>query len=250
MGAVPKFHCTNSELITVSELIISNAVDNKTKIVAKRPKLADPYFTDLNTRVLAAKEKYIGLDSAKDIRSATSALNSIMKPTKEDLSELNTDLAVDYKKDKAKLDEILNTLGFSKYYSSVTHNSQQGTLDLLAQFKKNLTAELEAEIIDKGTSPELITRIKGYADSLDNANLTQEAAKSKRPEITSEAIKELNEIYDEIIGVCEVCQKIFKDDEAKKNLFVFSKVLAALRGGNHGGNNGGDNTPPTPPPAQ
>lgn len=45
-------------------------------------------------------------------------------------------------------------------------------------------------------------------------------------------------------------KKIFKDDEAKKNLFVFSKVLTALRGGNHGGGNGGDDTPPTPLPAQ
>ena len=98
MGASPKFHCTNSELITVSELIISNAVDNKTKIVAKRPKLADPYFPDLSTRVLTAKEKYIGLDSAKDIRSATSALNSIMKPAKDDLSEFNTDFAEGYRK--------------------------------------------------------------------------------------------------------------------------------------------------------
>ncbi|MCL5030279.1 MAG: hypothetical protein M1480_14805 [Bacteroidetes bacterium] len=249
MGAVSKFHCTNSELITVSELIISNAEDNKTNIVAKRPKMADPYFPDQNTRVLAAKDKYIGLDSAKNMRTATTVLNSIMKTAKDDLSEFNTDLAVDYKKDKTKLNEILNTLGFNKYYNSVTHNNQKGTLDLFAQFKKNLTAELEADIIDKGMSTDLITRIKGYADSLDNANLTQESAKGKRPEITDEAVTELNEIYHEIIAMCIVCQKIFKDDDAKKNLFVFSKVLASLRGGNHGGN-GGDDTPPTPPPAQ
>lgn len=115
MGAVSKFHCTNSELITVSELIISNAVDNKTKIVAKRPKMADPYFPDLNTRVLAAKEKYIGLDSTKDMRSATSVLNSIMKPAKDDLSEFNTDLAEGYRKTAEHLrktaEHLRNTAG-------------------------------------------------------------------------------------------------------------------------------------------
>jgi len=247
MSITPKFHCSPSELVTVTELVIGSAQDNKTKIVEKRPKIADPYLPNLLTRVIADKQKYIGMDSAKNLRSATAGVMSIMIPAKNDLSEFKTDLKVDFKENKARNDEILNMLGFKKYYTSVTRNNQQGTIDLLAQFKLNLTADLEAEIIDKGMSPGLITRIKGYADSLDSSNLTQEAAKNHRPELTAEATKEFNWVYDEIIGVCESCQKVFKDNEAKKNLFVFSKILSTLRGGNHGGGNNDTNqTPPAP----
>jgi len=244
MGTIPKFHCTYSELLTVSGTLLNNAKDNKTIIVQKRPKRADPYFSNLETRIHNAIEKYFGLDSAKDLRAATISLYSIMNPAKTDLSEFNTDIAVDYKNDKVKLGEILNTLGFKKYYTSATHDNQQDMISLLGQFNKNMTPQLEAEIVDKGMSPDLITRIKGYSGTLMNADLVQETAKGKRPEITDEAVTEFNGIYDEIIGICEEGQNIFKDNEVKKNLFVFSKILAALRGSNHGGNGGGQTPPP------
>lgn len=134
----------------------------------------------------------------------------------------------------------------NKYYKNVSRGNQEGTISLLDQFNKNLTTDLGGDIIDKGMSSEIITRIKGYAGALTAVEKTQENAKGMRVKITAGAVKEFNSLYNDVISVCEACQIIFRNNKTKKDLFVFSKILAALRGGKHRGD-GGDETPPAPP---
>lgn len=246
MGTARRYHCSDGELITVSKTILNHAVENKETIITKKPAWKDPYFQNLQTGLDTVDEKYLGVDSAKSLRGATAALHAVIKPAVGDLTDFNTNLNVDYKKDSARKNEILNNLGFNKYYKKAVHNNQEELSSLLKQFKKNLTVELEAEIIEKGMNPDLITSIKGYADSFEASNVSQETAKGSRPELTAEGINACNGIYDEIAGVCEVGQNTFKKDKLKKDLFSFAKTLAALRGGNSGGgsDNGGDQTPP------
>lgn len=245
MGTIkPLFHCSITELPIVCGTIVQSAVDNKEAITAKRPKYADPFFPDLLQRIQTDKDKYSGLDIAKDLRNSTVYLKSIMTPAKEDLSELYGNLNTDYKNEKGKLGEIKTTLGFNKFFTKVSRGNQEATIGLLDQINLNLTADLETDIITHGSSTGLLTRIKGYRSPLNNAELSQEGKKGKRPELTAEVISEFNSVYSDVIDLCTDCQRIFKNDKAKKDLFVFSKVLAALRGGSNGGIN-----PPPPPPA-
>ena len=243
MGTTPLFHCSYAELPIVSGTIVLNALDNKAIIVEKRPKWADPRLPNLQTKIQTVKDNYSGLDSAKFLRSSTASLISLMESARGDLSDFYGSLSTDYKKEKPKYEEITTTLGFKKYYSKVSRGNQEATIGLLDQFNLNLTAELETDIVDHGMNPALITRIKGYRTPLSNAEVAQEGAKSGRTEITAEALSEFNSIYSDVIDLCEDCQRIFKNDKIKKDMFVFSKVLAALRGGDHGGQT------PTPPPA-
>ncbi len=115
-----------------------------------------------------------------------------------------------------------------------------------------MTDELAAEINAKGMDPLLIPNLKGYADTLKAANVTQGSAKKNRPKISEASIIALNEIYNSVISICEICRNIFKSDPVKSDMYSFTKTVEALGNNNGGNNEGGDQnqTPSTPPPVQ
>ncbi len=132
---------------------------------------------------------------------------------------------------------------------SLASGSQEALVSLLNQFKENMTAELETELTTKGMNPSLITGIKASTPGMSEANSNQEATKGTKKTLSAESLNELNGIYKKIIAICKVGQKIFKNDKAKKDLFSFTKTLAALRGASKG-NSSGDSSNAPPPPAK
>ena len=74
---------------------------------------------------------------------------------------------------------ICENLGFTKYYKAVAKKDQEAIIDLLYQFKTNLTPALKATIITEGTAETLLDAVVGYAEVLKNANITQTARNGK-----------------------------------------------------------------------
>ena len=196
------------------------------------------------TTIQDAYGKHLNIDNAKELKNATKALNAIKEPAKDDLSEFNVQLKNDFKNNKSRLNEIKAALGFNAYYSKASTGVQSALLNLLYQFKNNMTDELAAEINGKGMNPVLIPNIKGYAETLKAANVTQESAKKNRPKTSEASIIALNEIYNTVISICEIVYNIFKKDPVKQNMYSFTKTIEALGSAKGTDNVGGDETPP------
>ena len=75
-----------------------------------------------------------------------------------------------------------------------------------------MVAALKTEITAKGTAATLIDRIITYANTLKNADVTQETFKGTRKELTEASLKEFNEIYDAVISICKISTKFFKEN--------------------------------------
>ena len=105
---------------------------------------------------------------------------------------------------------------------------QQALVNLLFQFKTNLTPTLNTEILTKGTSQITIDNIIGYANTLKTANIIQETFKGSRKEITDEAIKAFNDIYDQVISIATISSNFYKTEKTKQQQFSFAKVVANL----------------------
>ena len=95
-----------------------------------------------------------------------------------------------------------------------------------------MTAVLKAEIVAKGTSEITIDNITGYTDVLKNANIDQETFKGTRKEITDEAIKAFNDIYDNVISIAKIASNFYKTEKTKQQLFSYTKVSTTLNNGN------------------
>lgn len=216
------------DMLIASSTIIETAIAHKTFLQGKRATWADPFFDDLKTKIESAVQTHLGVDSAKDLRQATQVLTGIQTQAINDLAECKVQITEDFKNDKVRRDEILNQLGFKTYHKDAQKGDQEALINLLYQFKTSLTAPLKTEIVNAGTAAILLDTIVLYADSLKNADISQETFKGARKTITAAALKEFNKIYDSVISICKIASKFYKDQQDMKDAFSFSKVSKKL----------------------
>jgi hypothetical protein len=149
-------------------------------------------------------------------------------PAKRDISYFKTQIDDDFKKDVSRRDEILKTLGFTKYLRGVQSGNQESLIQFLYTFKTNITQALRDEITAKGLNPTLIDNITGYADTFAQANVAQESFKGTTKEISQEVADVFNAIYDEMIGICKKASNYYRYEPLKKEQFTFAKALSNL----------------------
>ena len=203
-------------------------LQTKLFLQAKRSTWADPFFEDLKTNIQTTTKTYLGKDAAKDMRQATQIVLSIQANALTDLAELKVQIEQDFKNNPIQKSEILTQLGFSNYHKSAQKGDQEALINFLFQFKNNLTPILSTLIVTKGTAQTTLNTIVQYADTLKDANITQETYKGTRKEITAEAISAFNLIYNQVISIAKISQNFFKTDKNKQAQFSFSKVSATL----------------------
>ena len=223
-----KYKTKDVEMLTATATIIENAIANKTFLQSKRTTWADPFFEDLKTHIQNTTDTYLGKDAAQQMRKATQIVLDIQTQALNDLAEFKVQIEEDFKDNPTHKTEILIQLGFTSYHKLAQKGDQEGLVNLLFQFKTNMDATLNAEIVAKGTAQTTIDNIIGYATTLKDANITQETYKGTRQEITDEAITAFNEIYDQVISIAKISSNFYKTDKTKQQQFSFAKVAATL----------------------
>ena len=219
------------DMLAACETILTHALEQKDILQSKRSTWTDSFFTDLQTRIQNAYINHLGIDSAKELRAATQKVSTMQAKALKDLAEFKIQIQEDFKKDKTRLNELLTNLGFTQYHKTAQKGSQEALIQLLFQLKDNMTPELKAEIIEKGTAEAVILEIIAYADLLKTYNISQESLKGSRKEITQAAVSEFNEIYEQIISIAKIAAKFFKDNKAVQEQFSFARTVSNL--GNH-----------------
>lgn len=216
------------DMLITSATIVDSAITNKDFLVSKRSSWADPFFPNLKIRIDTAIQNLLGIDNAKGLRNATSAIKNIQAKAMIDLSAVIIQLKHDFRRDKARLSEVLNILGFTTYYKDVQKRDQEGLINLLFRFKLNLTEELRNEIVNSGTESFLLDNVIEHANALKSADINQETFKGLRKEITEATRTEFNEIYEEVIGISKIASNFYRDQTIKKEHFSFYKVSRKL----------------------
>jgi len=216
------------DMLVSSSTIVESAIANKTVLQANRSNWTDAFFDDLKLKINNATQTYLGVDSAKELRGSTQALLGIQKQSTKDLALCKVQVEEDFKTDKPRRTEILKQLGFTDFLKKVQSGDQEALIQLLFQFKMNLTKTLRDEIVAKGTARATLDTLVTYADNLIAANVTQEGFKSSRKTVTAAGVKEFNDIHSQVMAICRIAAKFFRDEPAVKDQFSFSKVSKAL----------------------
>jgi hypothetical protein len=219
-----KYNVKTVDFLIASDTIINSAIANQPFLATKRSPWTVSYFQDIKTEIENAIQTYLGIDNAKQLRDASQKVYAIVTPANTILAEVKVQIEEDFKDTPTQKTEILNTLGYTTYFVSARRGDQEGLINLLYQFKTNLTPQLATTIVNKGTAQASLDQIIDYADQLKNANVTQESAKGTRKEITAEAIAEFNAIYDKIISIARIATKFYKDNKPLADQFSFTKV--------------------------
>ena len=212
------------DFLITADTIINSAIANQPFLETKRSIWKPAFFQDIKTQIDNAIETYLGVDSAKALRDASQVVYAIVTPANAILAEVKVQIEEDFKDTPTQKNEILNNLGYTSYFGEARRGDQEGLINLLYQFKTNLSPELTTTIVNKGTAQASLDEIISYADQLKNANVTQEGAKGTRKEITNEAIIEFNNIYDKIISIARIASKFYKNNKPLADQFSFVKV--------------------------
>jgi len=240
MTTVQRIYKTKDvDMLIAAATIIETAITNKAFLQTKRSTWADPFFEDLQSEINTTIQSFLGIDSAKDLRQATQVVLNIQRRAIKDLAEVKVQLVEDFKTNPTRQTEILTQLGFTSYHKAAQKGDQEALINLLYQFKTNLTPALATEIETQGTAMSMLNTITTYADTLKAADITQENNKGIRKTITAEAITQFNVIYSKVISVSKISTKFYKDSPAQKDQFSFSKVSKAI--------NASKKATPTPP---
>ena len=178
------------DMFTACATIIEHAIIHKIFLISKRANWADPFLQNILTRIQNAFSDFLGIDNAKEMREATQVVIGIQTIALRDLAEFKVQIMEDFKNNKTRRNEILTRLGFTAHLKDAQKNDQEALIELLLKFKKNMTAALQTEITNAGTSAALITAIIGYANVLKTSNITQETLKGSRKTISASAVKE------------------------------------------------------------
>lgn len=212
------------EMLLSAATITDSAIANKIFLQSKRSTWADPFFQDFKDEIDQTINQFLGVDNAKQLRDATQVVLSIQKEAMRNLAELKVQIEQDFKQVPAQRTEILNNLGFTSFYAAVQNKDQEALIDLLYQYKTNLTVSVRTAIEAKGTAPALLDSIKSQAEVLKDANIFQEGKKGTRKALTNEAITAFNTIYSKLMSIAIIAAKFYKDQPALKEQFSFSKV--------------------------
>jgi hypothetical protein len=209
-------------MLMAAKAVLNSMLDNLGTLGMVRTNWTEAYVTDLIERIENDIEIYLGLDKKQPLRDATAVLNAIVSPAMFDLALVKIQIEVDFDK---KAIEIKKELGINE---KLGENDQEDLIETLYAFKKGMTPALKTQVTAKGTNPELIDRIIGYASQLQQANLAQEGQKGTTKEVSQEAVDAFNAVYSEVIGICKIASKVFKDKPLKKDLFSFTKVARKM----------------------
>ena len=222
---------SDAEMLTAIAAIMQAAIDNQAELVAKRASWADPFFTNLKTAIDTAAQTYLGADSVKDLRKATTTIAEIQEAAISGLTETKVQIERDFRQQKPVRDELLNELGYKEFFRAAYDKDQGALVQLLFRFKQALTPGVQGQLTAKGVDAGTLTSITGFADVLNNANISQEAFKGSRKSSTQAAVTAFNEIYNKVIDVAVIAAMFFKGDKAKQARFSYAQVLKTQQGG-------------------
>ena len=223
-----KYNFKDVDMLLASKTIVQNLSNNLTDLSVIRGNWTEAYTTGLSTRIDDAIDNYLGLDKKKELREASAKLSAIQTPAMRDVSFFKIQIEVDYNSDKDRRDMILKNLGIAQNLREAQKGSQEALIQLLYAIGKGMTDELKEEIIEKGTTEALIDRIINYASQLKSAEVSQETLKETTQQISAEAVQVLNEIYDEVVGICKIASSYYQDDSLMKKQFTFSKAVSNM----------------------
>ncbi len=102
-------------MLLAAKIVAFNFRDNISELSQLNSKWDEPYANDFIVRVEDALNNHLGYDVKKELRDATSALNSIMSEVKTDLSVFKRLVNKFFKGEPAKKNEILNVLGLKQF---------------------------------------------------------------------------------------------------------------------------------------
>jgi len=206
-------------------LAVENIKNNLDALSQVDTSLTNPYLNNLKDQCLQAMVM-LGMNPEEGMLDATLTLNNMIEPALEDLKIIKQMLKVKF--DKEETGQILNKLGYPKYYKRAVNRDQEELIKMHFAFSQGMSETLKTRITATGINPVIIDRIIARTEVLYEANVRQEEAKVTARAMNNETIDFCNQLYEEVIGLCKIAYSFYSKDPEKRNQFSFTRLVKNL----------------------
>ncbi|TCN64517.1 hypothetical protein [Acetobacteroides hydrogenigenes] len=215
-----KYRGTAIQMLLALRIILENAISVADKLKQIRPKWDDAYFQGMIATINAILKNDFGYDAATAIKEKTEVVLAKEASAKTLLQQIKMQVELDFRKDKAKCQRYLVSLGLT-LVKHISVAGQDQIIEMLTTFRKNLTPEMEKEFVDSGMNPQSIADLKLLADDFYNLNSEQEVLKSNQKVVSAALNDKLNDLYDEGIIIAKLAASMLTDKlDAEKFSFI------------------------------
>lgn len=219
-----KYTTRDINMLTAARLVIRALQDNLDELGKIHQGWTPEFCDQLLLDIEKAEHDILGSDKKLMLRETTIELYAVQNKALKDLSIFKAQ-AILYMKSQSS--SILNSTGYKKNYTSARRKDQESLLQMLISFKKAMQTNLKEEVLKNGFHPDLVERIINYTDRFKELCTQQEILKLQAPLTTQKHIQILNNIYQEIIGICRLAS-IYYDNPINKSQFNFSKIIRKM----------------------
>ena len=145
-----------------------------------------------------------------------------------DLAIIRASVKVDFKEDKEFIKEFFAQTGFTQYFSDAKNGDHVCMYHFITKFANNISPGLIDKITQGGLDVNLIKRLIDDAKELDKFKDCFEVI-SDPSLIEDHGRKLLEDVYDEIRGICRIATAYYYFDPVKRESFNFFKALRNLQ---------------------
>lgn len=179
----------------------------------------DKFYGDIDLM-----SKKIGVKANEQQRVSTTNVRNVQVDALETALTIKNQAERGFKNDKARLDELMDLLGYKANWIKANKGNQNALIELLHTFNNHADSNLYNELTAHQVAAAHIDKMKEFAQTMNKANVAQETLKSATPVLTAGTNEALNELYDRAIDICSAGKVVFRKDTVKKALFSFEKL--------------------------
>lgn len=214
-------------MLVASGTVCENVRQYLETFTNERDEITAEYIDSFEDTINNALQKYLGVNSHTQVKEATQVIRNIAKASINDLGLFSVQFLSDFKKERDRKNLIYSTLGFTKSWRKAQTKNNTALIELLLTFQNNLTPEIESEITAKGLRLARINSVLAHADTLRQANITQESLKGIAKVQTAQAKAVFDNIYEESIKLCTLGRQLFRTEKARRAMFSFRALERA-----------------------
>lgn len=213
--------------LTAAEVIATHGLTYNAELLEEDTTLTREVIQQFITDVIKAKNRYIGQDKRSDQRDATDQVENKMFALRKPLKSILN--IIENKFGEAESAELLNKLGYTAWWRPATRSqSQRAMIELLKQFRDNLTDERRDLLLEKGANPNYLQIISTEAEKFDTANTAQEVKKGESVVLTQEAVIAINALHLRLRDILDAGKNAFSADRVRRRLFSLDATMSAM----------------------
>lgn len=190
-----------------------------------------PKFTAFDSTITAAYADLFltAIDNADTVVADTAVIDMLVQKTESIQSNMDkaknkyADVKYFVQKTFASSVGTQNEFGLNDYERARKNPAQM--IQFLDEMYKSCI-KYKTQLEAKGFGAAAIAEIQSIRNELQTSNTDQKLFKKERPRLTEERIVILNNCFEYVTEVNAAAQRVYKDDFAKRNQFVYSTATA------------------------